>query len=961
VPEPGELVDLCAQGTAVEDQVRRGDLSFSKHDAASGALMPYVPFLLTSNSTGEAHVVMTDENGLFTTAASLNPHSQRTNANDAALVESADGSWSVNESLLDPEAGVWFGQATLDDGSTRITSANDGLGALPYDRAGDGGGYTLLELPCAANVGHRMIQTTLSITRDGVELDLGTFDDKPVSIQTTLLSADGNHATAASGNVTLTDIVRYEGLLPGTTHTLQGELHAFDSTGEDLGVVAVSQVDFVPELESGETTVDFVFDASELEGSKVVAFETLSVGGSVWATHADADDESQTVWFPTVQTQASGIETSGKDATATPEAGVVDVVSYEGLLPGDDYELHASLHLLGEDGSDEGIVAEGVEYFDATSEQGSVRVSMEGVDLRPYAGRDLVVCEQLIRDGVVWANHEDLASRDQTVMVPSIRTRATSTRADDVVTTSADEQIVDHVSFANLLPQTDYELTASVHLVEEVDGELVDAGVVARSSTVPFSTQAADEGRDTVSGEVEVPIPIDLSKLHGQRLVVFETLTRGSVTVATHEDLGDGEQTLFVPAIRTTATHEGEHDAFAATGQTIIDEVRYEHLVPGVSYSLSGSLMGIAAGNGDVQLIATSTMDFTPSEPSGTVQMTFANVDLTGLEGGKAVVYEVLSVGDQIVVAHQNPDDESQTIHVPRIRTEAHSAAGTHTALAGPDQVITDTIYYEGLLPEHTYTATATLRPVQVELLGQLSAGDPLSDPTTVSFTTPAAPEGQAVVSGSVEVPIHAYLSDVAGRDVVCFEQLRRGELLVATHEDASDAAQTIHVPTLATRAEAATPNKQGVVRLTDRVNYENLMPGESYEVVGTLHRKSPSGEDLGALKGSDGTPLSVRTTFVAQEAKGSVDVVFDLNVSSLGLAGESVVVFEELRQHDVIVARHCEIGSVDQLVVFDRKGTPRTTGPIPQTGLNPLPYLLVIALAFAALGSGMAASRRYE
>lgn len=64
-----------------------------------------VPFLITSLTTGEAHVAVTDENGQFNSADNWNSHQFEPNGNDGALRE--DG--TVDESLLDAARGIWFG------------------------------------------------------------------------------------------------------------------------------------------------------------------------------------------------------------------------------------------------------------------------------------------------------------------------------------------------------------------------------------------------------------------------------------------------------------------------------------------------------------------------------------------------------------------------------------------------------------------------------------------------------------------------------------------------------------------------------------------------------------------------------------------------------------------------------------------------------------------------------------
>ncbi len=110
---------------APHNQVKRGDLELVKARESDQHRLGNIPFRITSQTTGENHVFVTDINGEAKTEAAWNPHTQRTNANDAAVA--ADG--TVDESKLDPEAGVWFG-LTQEGWSVK---PNDNLGALPYD------------------------------------------------------------------------------------------------------------------------------------------------------------------------------------------------------------------------------------------------------------------------------------------------------------------------------------------------------------------------------------------------------------------------------------------------------------------------------------------------------------------------------------------------------------------------------------------------------------------------------------------------------------------------------------------------------------------------------------------------------------------------------------------------------------------------------------------------------------
>lgn len=129
IEKDGEMVELTGE-RAVANQVKRGDLELVKVSDGDLSRMAGVPFRITSATTGESHVVVTDANGYASTAASWNPHTASTNANDQA----AEGSW-------DASAGVWFGASGPDDSK----------GALPYDT------YEIEELPCGANEGKELL------------------------------------------------------------------------------------------------------------------------------------------------------------------------------------------------------------------------------------------------------------------------------------------------------------------------------------------------------------------------------------------------------------------------------------------------------------------------------------------------------------------------------------------------------------------------------------------------------------------------------------------------------------------------------------------------------------------------------------------------------------------------------------------------------------------------------------
>lgn len=133
---------------AASDYVIRGDLKLVKIADGTHERLAGIPFQITSHTTGESHVIVTDENGQASTASKWNLHSSNTNQGETAL------------------DGVWFGTGS---------DADDGKGALPFDT------YTIEELRCENNQNYDLIPPfTVTIKKDQTVVNLGTMtNDQP--------------------------------------------------------------------------------------------------------------------------------------------------------------------------------------------------------------------------------------------------------------------------------------------------------------------------------------------------------------------------------------------------------------------------------------------------------------------------------------------------------------------------------------------------------------------------------------------------------------------------------------------------------------------------------------------------------------------------------------------------------------------------------------------------------------
>ena len=396
----GDQVEVHTyQAPSIADKRIRGDLYFVKADEDTQRRMANVAFLLTSEKTGERHVLVTDENGCFD--SSDVPHTQRTNASDAAL---ADDGKTVDTSKLDPSAGVWFGG----------TSPDDSQGALPF------GTYALQELRCEANSGHRLVSTALRVSRDGKRYELGTFDNKQPALTTTLYYSGGEKICPAVSEVELTDAVGYENLERGRAYRREGELHAVNRDGEDTGVVASANHSFTPTLSCGLQKVSFSLSTAGLEGMRLVAFERLYDGDDLLAEHADVNDEGQSVRVPRISTELTGDAGHTVDI-ATGMVKLTDTVEYSNLEPGRAYELQGTLHVRGENGEEAGAALDeqGAEIraraeFTPEGTDGTAEVVFE-FTAPNLAGSTVVAFESLCRNGETYAVHADIADESQAV------------------------------------------------------------------------------------------------------------------------------------------------------------------------------------------------------------------------------------------------------------------------------------------------------------------------------------------------------------------------------------------------------------------------------------------------------------------------------------------------------------------------------------------------------------------
>ncbi|MBH7044400.1 SrtB-anchored collagen-binding adhesin [Clostridioides difficile] len=406
ITENGKIVDLTDEAHSIYNQIKRGDIEGVKIGAGSHKRLADVPFRITSKTTGESHVVVTDDNGQFSTASDWASHKHNTNAGKTS------------------EDGVWFGTSEPDDSK----------GALLYDT------YIIEELRCESNKGFKLIPPfEIVISRNKVVVDLGTLTDeyeKEITIHTTATSKDDEKTILAGKNVTITDTVKLDGLIKGTKYQLKGWQMLKEENAELIinNKRVENDYTFVADDEAMKVEIAYTFNASALGGKNLVTFEELYDLSNPEepvkvAEHKDIDDDGQTVLITeriikihTIATDKDGkkeIE-AGKDVT------IVDTVKLEGLEVGTKYQL-VGWQMLKEENAELIINDKRIEndyIFTADSETMEVKIEFT-FDASNLGGKQLVTFEELYDlsnpdEPIKVTEHNDIDDDGQTVTIKEV-------------------------------------------------------------------------------------------------------------------------------------------------------------------------------------------------------------------------------------------------------------------------------------------------------------------------------------------------------------------------------------------------------------------------------------------------------------------------------------------------------------------------------------------------------------
>ena len=621
--------------------------------------------------------------------------------------------------------------------------------------------YLVEELDTEETFGYELPDPQIVTLQDGGVAEV-KFHNVPLEIGTTAKFENGTKDTQSADDVVLVDTVSYSGLQIGKEYTVSGTLMD-KATGKPFldfdGHEVKAETTFTPESHDGTVDVIFKFNSLNIKlDTDVVVFETLYREGMELTTHADIDDEGQTVKIRVPEIGTTATSEDGHRVDPLGEVKITDEVSYKNLKPGKEYTVSGVLmdKTTGDvflDAAGEEIRSEVI--FTPEKSTGTVTVEFT-FDASNLHGTQLVVFEYLYYDGLLLAAHAELEAEGQTVEIknPKISTIAVVEGGGKTTLTADDVTITDTISYSDLTAGVEYRITgilidkATGEVFLDFDGKPVTAETIftpqegGTPDTKPEEPEDAPDHPDTPGTE---PDTSDADTADGAEMDE-PTPDKREDSVSSEKDNSTSPETLEKPL---ETPHEGNNP-------------------PDTENGAEDAERGIC----------------------GEVELTFTFSSLQLKENTELVVFdELYRVETNTQIAkHKDLQAESQTVtvRVPKIGTTAQFEDESKEIIAHKEIVLVDTVAYEDLKPGREYTVSGVLM--------DKATGKPFLDVegNTVLGETTFIPEAP---TGTVEVEFRfngVFLH--TDTDVVVFESLYHDGIELTTHADLEDEGQTVTV-----------------------------------------------------------------------------------------------------------------------------------------------------------------------
>lgn len=779
-------------------------------------------------------------------------------------------------------------------------------------------------------------------------------------------------------DVTVDDKVTITNAAPGT-YTLKGKLMAEDGKT----VIATSDVKDVKVTKgTTEKDVTFTIPADKVKaGAKFVVFEELvDAKGEVVAEHKEMASSEQTVRVGSLETTATDKADGDQVADNTKAVTIVDKVDYSGLdldakyADGTPKAYLLSGQLMDKETKQpvpglapvERVIgpANSVYRADGQADRPVEKVitSGTGVELLEFEvpankilGKPVVVFETVYQEGKEYLIHHDINDDSQTIWAPDLATKASAEGERGLVIADAKSTVKDTVTFTGMKVGETYVVVGE--LWNKTQNKSTGIKVTSESFKATEATFTKD---DFMTFEIPAGTVAE-----NDELVVFETLYLGKKAdgpaESTHQDKDDPAQTVgsgVKPGMTTVLSVDGNRaagttiDPIPVNTTQLVDTVSYVGLTPNVKYTLNATLMEIGLDGKVSNTGITGTATFTPDKASGTQQVSYDAIPAGTLKPGyKYVAYEQLirtdKPGDK-PLKHEDPKDSDQTVETqynPSIETDL-AQDGTQVIATDAALDLQDKVQMKGLIKGEKYVLVSRLvynagQPNETVLADGLErfTADSVDMTKDIKFN---------VTADQLKAPMKAAKDAGSELKLVAYEYLTRASLVtgddatikanVATitwdkkHAEPNDGRQTVtvvDVPHIGTKLEYEGQKvvwEGDNVKLTDYVEYFNLLPDTDYTLSGELKGIAADGtvSDTGVVgTGKFTTPKATNgATRVSGTIKDGTAATVEFTVPlSVLKANDKLVAFESLQLKGKPVADHKDPKDENQIVKVKHPG----------------------------------------
>ncbi|MEH7025779.1 VaFE repeat-containing surface-anchored protein [Bacillus wiedmannii] len=469
-----------------------------------------------------------------------------------------------------------------------------------------------------------------------------------------------NHLIKGDLEITKVDVADGNNKLPNAEFTIYNEAgnEVVKGKTDDKGIAKFEKLPF-----GKYTYKETIAPNGYILNEETFSFEIKENGQII--KHIVKDEK-----IPSIKTTATDKKDGTKEMHTSKSVTIQDKVEYKDLQVGKEYTLKGKLM---DKKTNKPLVVNGKEViaetkFTPKEAAGSITLDFT-FDATGLEEKEVVVFEELLKDGKVVTTHADINDKGQTVkfVKPSVKTTATN-KADGGKEIHSKDSITiqDKVEYTNLVVGKEYTVKGKL-MNKAINEPLLIDGKEVTAETKFIAKEK--------NGFVTLDFTFVGAEQQGREVVVFEDLLHEGQVIATHADINDVGQTVrFVePSIKTTATNkaDGSKELDASKTVTIQDKVEYKDLIVGKKYVVKGKLMDKATKKPllvDGKEVTVESK-FTAKEKNGSITLDFT-FNASALQGKEVVVFEELYQDNVLVAIHVDIEDKGQTVKFKEVKPE---------------------------------------------------------------------------------------------------------------------------------------------------------------------------------------------------------------------------------------------------------------------------------------------------